>query len=89
MSGLLYRDARQQLSHLEAIIALSEILPVTAEAAALSARIEANLRQRGLAIGATDTLIGGVALHHGLVLATNNTRHFERIEGLQLVNWTQ
>jgi predicted nucleic acid-binding protein len=88
LSGLLYRDARLQLSRLESIAALSDILPVTAEAAAISARIEADLRSRGLGIGATDTLIAGVALTNGLVLATNNTRHYERIEGLQLVNWT-
>ena len=89
LSGLLYRDARLQLGRLEAIVALSDILPVTGEAAAFSARIEADLRRRGLGIGATDTLIAGVALTNGLVLATNNTRHYERIEGLQLVNWTQ
>ena len=89
LSGLLYRDARLQLSRLEAILALSDILPLTAEAATYSARIEADLRRRGLVIGATDTLIAGVALSNGLVLATNNTRHFERIDGLQLLNWTQ
>lgn len=89
LNGLLYRDARTQLGRLQAILALSNLLPVTAESAAISARIEAALRQRGLSIGHTDTLIAGVALANNLQLATNNTRHFSRIEGLQLVNWTQ
>lgn len=89
LSGLLYRDARQQLGRLQRIIALSEVLPLTPEAALLAAQIEAHLRQRGQSIGPTDTLIAGIALANNLQLATNNTRHFSRVEGLQLVNWTQ
>ena len=89
LNGLLYKDARTQLGRLQAIVALSELLPVTAESAAISAHIEADLRRRGLSIGHTDTLIAGVALANGLALVTNNTRHYERIDGLQLVNWKQ
>jgi len=77
------------LGRLQAILSLSNLLPVTAESAAIAARIEADLRRRGLSIGHTDTLIAGVALANGLVLATNNTRHYERVAGLQLVNWMQ
>ena len=89
LTGLLYKDARTQLGRLQAIVALSELLPVTAESAGISAQIEAGLRCRGLSIGHTDTLIAGVAIANGLQLATNNTRHYEHIEGLQLVNWKQ
>lgn len=89
LSGLLYEDARQQMDRFQVLVRLHQLLPLTIESVNLSARIEADLRRRGLGIGATDTLIAGVALSNGLVLATNNTRHFERIEGLQLVNWTQ
>jgi predicted nucleic acid-binding protein len=32
-----------------------------------------------------DTGVG--ALEHGLPVATNNTAHFSRIEGLDLQNW--
>lgn len=88
LNGLTYRDARQQMERFEAIVGLSDVVLVTAESAALSARIEADLRRKGLTIGHTDTLIAGVALANGLLLATNNTRHFERIAGLGLTNWT-
>lgn len=48
LSGLLYRDARLQLSRIEAIGALSEIVPVTAESAMLPARFAATRsRYRG------------------------------------------
>jgi len=89
LSGLLYKDARQQMDRFQALVRLHQLLPLTVESVNLSARLEADLRRQGLSIGATDTLIAGVALTNGLVLATNNTRHFERIEGLQLVNWIQ
>lgn len=89
LNGLLYKDARQQMGRFKALAALHQIIPLTLESVDISARIEADLRRQGLSIGPTDTLIAGVALANGLVLATNNTRHFERIPGLQLVNWTQ
>lgn len=42
------------------------------------------LRARKKSLGDFDLLIGATALRHGLVLLTNNRRHFELIEGLQL-----
>jgi len=34
-----------------------------------------------------DLLIGATAVYHGLVLVTNNTKHFERMQSLQMENW--
>ena len=45
------------------------------------------LRVSGQQIGELDLLIGAHALHAGLIVVTNNTREFERIEGLKLENW--
>ena len=45
------------------------------------------LRTRlGRPISVEDAQIAAVALAHGLVLATRNTRDFELIEGLSVVN---
>ncbi|MGI4874899.1 MAG: type II toxin-antitoxin system VapC family toxin [Janthinobacterium lividum] len=89
LSGLLYRDARQQMQQFQQLAALHQVVPLTIEAVTISAQIEATLRSRGQSIGPTDTLIAGIALANGLQLATNNTRHFSRIDRLQLVNWAQ
>jgi predicted nucleic acid-binding protein len=35
-------------------------------------------------VGDLDLLIGGAALRHRLAVLTNNRRHFEIIEGIQL-----
>jgi tRNA(fMet)-specific endonuclease VapC len=45
------------------------------------------LKKAGTKIGELDLLIGCHALAMDAVLVTNNTREFERIEGLKLENW--
>ena len=52
-----------------------------------AAAIYADLHQRGLLIGDADILIAATALAHGCALCTNNTKHFSRVQGLQLQNW--
>jgi tRNA(fMet)-specific endonuclease VapC len=61
-------------------------LPVTLPAALRAGEVAAELRGRGEPIGFADCLQAGVCLHHGLPLATRNRHHFERIEGLELVD---
>jgi tRNA(fMet)-specific endonuclease VapC len=45
------------------------------------------LHRRGALIGDADILIAATALVEGLVLLTNNERHFGRVAGLQIANW--
>ena len=47
-------------------------------------RVKASLQLRGQLIDDFDTMIGATALQYDLTLLTNNTRHFERIEGLRI-----
>lgn len=89
LNGLFYKDARQQMERYESLLLDSRLIPLTPESVRIAASISAGLRTTGYVTGHTDVLIAGVALANEMQLATNNTRHFERIEGLQLVNWTQ
>lgn len=63
-------------------------LPWTQEAADLYGDIAARLQQTGQPIGEMDTMIAAHALTEKLTLVTHNTRHFERIPGLKLEDWT-
>ena len=45
------------------------------------------LKLAGQPIGEIELLIGAQALASDLVVVTNNTKEFERIEGLKLENW--
>ena len=63
------------------------VLPV-APAIRLYARERARLQASGQLIDSFDLLIGSTALAHGLIMVTNNSRHFARIQGLPLEDWT-
>ena len=52
-----------------------------------SGRVLAQLMSAGKKIGDADTMIAGQAIANQLIIVTNNTKHFSRVEGLQLENW--
>jgi tRNA(fMet)-specific endonuclease VapC len=62
-------------------------VPFDAAAAMRFGAIASVLRRAGSPIGSLDTLIAAHALALGLVLVSNNTRHFGRVSGLKLENW--
>ena len=77
---------RNQLA-LTLFLAGIEIVPFDDDAAIEYGRIRTDLKRRGTPIGANDLLIAAHAKSRGLVLVTNNTREFERVEGLDLEDW--
>ena len=89
LNGLLYKDARKQLTKFEEFVALNKVIPLTLRMAKAAAVIQADLRKKGTEIGHTDTLIAGIAMTSELQLITNNTDHFKRIKGLDIANWTK
>lgn len=46
-----------------------------------------NLRKKGLSIDLMDLFIASVALHNNLTLITHNTKHFSRIDNIQIEDW--
>lgn len=51
--------------------------------------IRADLERKGTPIGSMDMLIAGHARSEKLILVTNNTREFLRVEGLKVEDWVQ
>jgi tRNA(fMet)-specific endonuclease VapC len=49
--------------------------------------LRATLEKQGTPIGSLDTMIGAHALSLNVTLVTNNTREFDRIAGLKLLDW--
>lgn len=68
-----------------------EILTADRDVCLLAGRIHGDLARTGQPIGFADVLIAATALHHGLVLVTGNTAHYQRLQPLgyhlQLDNW--
>lgn len=65
------------------------VLEFHAPAAEEYGKIRAQLERKGTPIGPMDLLIAGHARSEGLILVTNNTREFERVEGLTVEDWLQ
>ena len=89
LNGLLYKDARKQLSRFNNFVELNNVVLLTLRTAKIAANIQAELRKKGTVIGHTDTLIAATAMANDLQLITNNTRHFKRITGLEMENWSK
>lgn len=64
------------------------VLPFDEAAAERFAKVAADLAGSGTPIGVLDTLVAAQALSLGLTVVTNNTRHFRRVPGLRVENWS-
>jgi tRNA(fMet)-specific endonuclease VapC len=74
---------------LDNITRLTKHLKVDVDVAVMYAKVRASLEKAGTPIGGNDTWIAAEAMHHNLVLITDNIREFERVAGLQVENWME
>jgi tRNA(fMet)-specific endonuclease VapC len=65
-----------------------EILPFDDGAAAEYGIIRSGLERAGTPIGAMDLMIAAHAVSLDVPLVTNNRREFDRVPGLQVLDWT-
>lgn len=66
-----------------------EVLDFPDEAALHYAQIRAALKARGTMIGANDLFIAAHARSLDLILVTNNTQEFGRVQDLHIENWAK
>jgi len=86
--GLKAIGATAQLARFEQFCQAHRMVPFSHPAAVLAADIWSDLKRRAVLIGEVDILIAGIALSEKLAVATHNTNHFSRINGLQVIDWT-
>jgi tRNA(fMet)-specific endonuclease VapC len=53
----------------------------------LAADIYADLRKNGKTVGDADILIASIVINNNGKFISNNTKHYEDIKGLNLINW--
>ena len=84
-----YNSSKPDQNRLALMTFLSGIgvVPFDAAAALAYGSIRAELTKKGNLIGANDMLIAAHARALDLTLVTNNTREFNRVEGLKIENW--
>lgn len=88
VTGFELRVGADFLDRREQILRLFRSRTVTLDLASTlrAGEIAAALNKAGSAIGFADCLQAGICLRHDLPLATRNRKHFDRIEGLRLVD---
>jgi tRNA(fMet)-specific endonuclease VapC len=90
MYGVEVSPHRQQdQAALDAYLRHVAVLDYPGDAALHYGRIRAALKLNGTMIGANDLFIAAHAQALGLMLVTNNTREFGRVQDLTLENWTE
>ena len=88
--GLKLKDGAHRLAQLvDQFLLRVQCLPWDEAAATHFASIAADLHKSGTPIGSLDAMIAGHAMATSAVLVTNNARHFSRVAGLTVENWSQ
>lgn len=83
------KSAAREKNRIALTVFLSEIqiIPFDDAAAQAYGVVKAELQRRGTPIGPLDTLIAAHAKALKVVLVTNNTREFSRVDGLVVEDW--
>jgi tRNA(fMet)-specific endonuclease VapC len=63
-----------------------EVLGIDDEVSQIFGKERGRLRQQGKTIGDIDLFIAATSLRHHLTLLSNNRRHFEAVEGLEIIS---
>jgi tRNA(fMet)-specific endonuclease VapC len=83
-------ESRQRNAHLlERLLEEIQIVGFLSQDAFLAGKIRADLEAKGESIGDFDEMLAATAIAQDLVMVTNNTKHFVRISGLRLEDWTK
>lgn len=85
--GIARRGSRKLRREVDALYSGFEVIPYDREAACRYGRLAAVLLDEGVPIGVEDTMIAAHALSRGLTLVTHDRGHFDRVNGLRVVDW--
>ena len=81
------RVKKHALEFMADMLATIQCIGIDCAAGQESGLIRAEQSKKGRSIATPDALIAGHARHAGLVLVTDNTRHFDGIARLKTENW--
>jgi len=80
-------NSKKRKEQLNLLLEQIQIIDFCEKEAKESAKIRATLEKLGTPIGPMDILIAGCANANNLTLVTNDTKEFERVDDLRIVDW--
>ncbi len=85
------RKSQHVEKNLARVYRISEIFPIipfTPAVMDVFGELKVSQQRLGTVLDDLDLLIASTALAHNLILVTNNEKHFSRIKGLDIENWS-
>ncbi len=82
------QNKTSNLSRVRTLAHSMEVVPVGPEIAETFGLLKSDLEVAGTRLDDLDLTIAAIALSANLTLVTNNQKHFSRIDGLRLENWS-
>ncbi len=83
-----HHDPESERKAIQRTLADVEIVPFDEGDMITAARLRAQVARVGRPIGPYDLLIAGQALARGWTVVIGNTTEFDRIDGLNVIDWT-
>lgn len=85
--GADHRRSKKLHALIDTFVRSVSVVPFDASAATVFGVLAAELMGAGTPIGQLDTMIAAHALSLGVVLVTNNTKHYSKVPNLRIDNW--
>jgi len=82
------QKVESNIAKIKALESTIEVIPVGKEVVAIYGSYKAKLERSGTPLDDFDLIVAACAMTHNLILVTNNIKHFKRIEGLKIQDWT-
>lgn len=82
------QKVESNIAKVRALESTIEVIPVDKEVVDIFGTYKAKLERSGIPLDDFDLIIAACAMTHNLVLVTHNIKHFNRIEGLKIQDWT-
>ena len=89
LRGMKVKNAAKQIQAFNLFCSQNEIIGLDDKIIIKAADIYADLYKQGQLVGDADILIAATAIENNLAVVTNNESHFNRISGLQILNWNK
>ena len=87
LKGLKWRNNKKKENQFKEFLEDVIVLSIDDEVINIASDLYSSLRKSGKTIGDADILIAAIVIKNNGTLVSNNTKHYEAIEELKLVNW--
>ena len=86
-----YKSKRvaSNLAKIKTIENALEIISISRELVEIFGILKSNLEKAGKPLDDFDLILASTAMTHNLTIVTHNEKHFRRIDGLKIENWSK